>query len=73
VTNPKTCLFCKHFDIYESEPDYSEWTPGSDAQFTCGKGVFEDQYFKDTFREFIQGWAAKCFYYYDITEEGEEK
>jgi hypothetical protein len=35
------CWFCDHFDFTPSSPGYSEWTPGSDASISCGKGVWE--------------------------------
>ncbi|MFA5377452.1 MAG: hypothetical protein WC455_17000 [Dehalococcoidia bacterium] len=33
----KSCLFCSHFNFDMGSPDYSEYTPGSDACFSCYK------------------------------------
>lgn len=33
----KTCLFCKHFNFDMGSPGYSEYTPGTDAEFECRK------------------------------------
>ena len=37
VAKGRLCVFCKHFDITDGEPGYSEWTPGSDMRIGCGK------------------------------------
>jgi hypothetical protein len=37
---PRVCATCKHFVFHESEPDYSEFTPGSDCSFSCSKGYW---------------------------------
>jgi hypothetical protein len=37
---PRVCATCKHFVFHESEPDYSELTPGADCSFSCSKGYW---------------------------------
>jgi hypothetical protein len=42
MTIEKSCLFCIHFSFDMGEAGYSEYTPGSDARFSCYKSHWED-------------------------------
>ena len=38
-----TCLCCRHFRLYLGTGDFSDVTPGDDAEFFCSKGHFHFQ------------------------------
>ena len=37
VSQPRCCLWCRHFHIKEGGPGYSELTPGDDFDMDCKK------------------------------------
>ena len=37
----KACWFCPHFHYSNSDPGYSEMTPGSDFGMSCVKGKWD--------------------------------
>lgn len=41
TTPMTTCVECKHFWVSLNEPDWSEYTPGSDARIECTRGLWE--------------------------------
>ncbi len=42
----KICLFCQLFHFSTAEPDWSELTPGHDAEIYCSKGFWEYEPFR---------------------------
>jgi hypothetical protein len=36
----RTCILCRHLSWIDSEPGYSEYTPGSSAGMNCGLNVW---------------------------------
>jgi len=48
----KLCWFCQHFLYSEAEPDYSEYTAGSDFDMTCLKRHWEFSAFNTSREEF---------------------
>jgi hypothetical protein len=36
-----SCLCCQHIDWDREDPGYSEFTPGSPAEWSCGKGHWD--------------------------------
>ena len=50
----KLCWFCKHFYWSNAIPNYSEWTPGSDFEMSCGKGHWSFDAFKTSQQKFQQ-------------------
>jgi hypothetical protein len=38
MNTERHCLKCRHCSVDFGEPDYSEYTPGHPAEFTCTKG-----------------------------------
>ena len=42
MADKRLCWSCENFFFDSGSPGYSEYTPGSDAQFSCGAHVFAD-------------------------------
>ena len=63
----KNCLFCKYFVFTCGSPDWSEYTPGSDAEIYCGKNVFEIDLFGDSQKTYMNKMltAKNCEYFVD--------
>jgi hypothetical protein len=38
----KSCLFCRYFNFDMGSPGYSEYMPGSDAEFSCMMGYWKN-------------------------------
>jgi len=48
----KLCWFCQHFYYSTAEPDYSEYTPGSDFHMSCNKSHWDFDAFNTSQEEF---------------------
>lgn len=62
----RTCFGCKHFNFSQSDPGYSEYTPGSDASLVCLKNVWDISLWRDTEKSLydkIVKMAATCPHY----------
>jgi hypothetical protein len=61
MTKPE-CILCKHFVFSTGAHDWSEWTPGSDAEMRCKKGHWRVDMFETTCDEVrgMLGSAIGC-------------
>ncbi len=61
----KLCLFCEHFYFNTGDPDWSDVTPGDDAEMGCNKGVITLDLFDDTLTSYRQKimTAQNCLEY----------
>jgi hypothetical protein len=49
---PRTCILCKHLKFLTGEASYSEYTPGYDAEMSCGKGHWEFDFMYNSENEY---------------------
>jgi hypothetical protein len=58
----KLCWFCKYFYYSQAEPDYSEYTPGTEFSMECGKGHWRFNAYRTSQEEFgrILATAQMC-------------
>ncbi len=63
----KNCLFCTHFHYISGQPDYGEYTPGSDISIGCGLNLWELDNTGDTEDDFRRKMisAETCAHYDD--------
>lgn len=67
------CIFCEHYYVRTAEPDYSEWTPGTQFTMLCLKGKWEVDPWKDntsTYRKMLL--TAHTCNDYELTEDYNE-
>lgn len=70
----KLCLFCKQFYFYPGCSDWSDVTPGDDAEMGCNKGlihIYLSVSSLEQYRESILK-ARSCEYYEQIEIEEKE-
>jgi hypothetical protein len=67
----KLCIFCKHFDLDMGCPDWSETTPGHDAEIKCLKShwTMPNYSMQSYFREVISQAKTCPDWHLCVTED----
>lgn len=70
----KLCLWCEEFYFDNGKPDWSEYTPGEDAEMGCFKNIYTIYLTEDTLKKYRKCilLAENCEHYVQVEMEEED-